>query len=104
MAGMTVTRDDTGRPYWISWYQTEEAGEFELHTPWWISGYALGGTNPTICAAVMAVDEAAARERILASFDRRPDRLEFRFVTAQAPDWSPYCDRFQAADWMRWPA
>jgi len=92
------------RPYWVSWYQTEEAGPFELHTPWWVSGFLPADDANMVCAAIMAADENGARERILASFDQRPDRLEFRFVTAQPPGWSPYCDRFQAADWMRWPA
>ncbi len=101
---MTTTIPDDRVPYWVSWWQTDALGPFELHTPWWISGSTMDGDASSICAAVMAADEDAAREAVRASFDERPDRLEFRFVTAKPQGWSPYCDRFQPADWMRWPA
>lgn len=99
---MTVVEEV--RPFWLSWYQRKDYPEFELHTPWWISGRRLHDDAHTICAAVMAADEAGAREVVLASFDRRPADVEFRFVTPREPGWSPYCDRFPAADWMRWLA
>ncbi len=92
------------RPFWVSWWQTPDLPEFELHSPWWISGSRPGDGAASICAAVMAAYEDAARETVYRAFDERPDRLDFRFVTAQPAGWSPYCDRFQAADWMRWPA
>lgn len=55
-----MTTTDPGRPYWVSWYQTKTLGPFELHTPWWVSGWRLDDGGDSICAAVMAADEDAA--------------------------------------------
>lgn len=94
------------RPWWLSWWRTTELGAYEIHSPWWVSGYrerADGGTDDSICAAVMAPDEDAAREVILASYDTRPADVEWRFVEEMPAGSSPFTDRFPRAGWMRWP-
>jgi hypothetical protein len=88
-------------PFWISWYADPAFGEFELHSPWWISGYR--DDVATICAAVLAADEDAAREAVALAYDSRSGWIEFRFTTQQENGWSPFCDRFPRADWMIWP-
>ncbi len=96
--------------YWISWYQTPV--EFELHSPWWISGYryVLDDTaedgereQATICAAVHAMDEDAAKKVIVDSHDTVPGAIEWRFCEERPDDWTPFCDRFQRVKWMVWP-
>jgi hypothetical protein len=88
--------------YWISWYHNfEKHGEFELHSPWWISGGDLGG-NDIVVAAVRAEDEDAARVIIHQSYDKPPVWLDWRFVNERADDWAPFCDRFPQASWMKW--
>jgi len=101
------------KPFWVSWYGlTNLAGPWpwEYHGPWWVSGLAPDDdgeyTIPTICAAVMAVDEEAAKRVILDCHDTPPDDLRWRFVEEQKPDWNPLQNdsgRFPAAHWMKWP-
>lgn len=86
------------KSYWLSWWTTDEHGGFELHWPWWISGYRDDASS--ICAAVRAESEDAAREIVLASYDKRPGDVEFRFVEKRPDDWTPYNDRFKKGDWM----
>lgn len=90
--------------YWVSWYD-QLYGKWELHSPWWVSGQLMSDDARTICAAVRAPDEDSARRLIIMAHDNptRPDDLEWRFVNERAPDWSPFCDRFPKADWMKWP-
>jgi hypothetical protein len=99
--------------YWISWYHHPDDGEFELHTPWWISGTTMEETmRPTIVAAVQAPSEEAAWEVIHQSYDTPPTRIETRFCnqledreqqpSARQP-WTPEDGRFPRADWMQWP-
>lgn len=85
------------KPFWISWYGS---GAFEYHGPWWVSGYR--DETAMFCAAVMATDDEHAKSLIREAHDDKADQ-EWRFATPRAPDWSPFCDRFQRADWMRWP-
>lgn len=89
--------------YWISWYSSKALGPFELHSPWWISGYVCDSENtPTICAAVRAPDEHGARELVMKSYDKRPEKLDWRFCESRDPNWCPYGDRFPRAEWMKW--
>lgn len=94
------------RNFWISWIGPDHG--FELHWPWWVSGYRLGndedGDTPTICAAVQAKDEDGAKEIILACHDERPKAIEWRFCSEREDGWSPFNSRFPRAKWMRWPA
>jgi hypothetical protein len=88
--------------YWISWYHNHaKLGEFELHSPWWVSGSDLDG-NVTIVAAVKAEDEDAARVVIHECYDTASFSLDWRFVNERESDWAPFCDRFPKADWMKW--
>lgn len=99
--------------WWLSWYSTPDTGAYTLHWPWWVSGarivadrYAFdeGREEPTICAAVQADSEEAAKEIILAAHDRRPANIEWRFCEERPADWSPFgSDRFPRDSWMHWP-
>lgn len=91
------------KAFWISWYSTPEMGGWELHWPWWESGMRCCDEALTICAAVQATDEDAAKAVVRASYDNEPEHIEWRFVNAQAIDWSPFNERFRQAPWMRWP-
>lgn len=88
----------TSSRWWVSWYGS---GPFEYHGPWWVTGSGAGGT--TFCAAVIAADEDAAREVIVSAHDDPPVSLAWRFVKPRAGGWSPFSDRFERAEWMRWP-
>lgn len=102
------------KSYWLSWY-SRDYGKFELRWPWWVSGYAYESTKdgtgeeieiPTICAAVRADSEEAAKAVVVASHDDPNARIDWRFVSEQGADYTPYNDRFQRNDkWMpEWPA
>jgi hypothetical protein len=95
----------TQRNWWVSWYcPPGQMGKFELHWPWWVSGQRMSDDAETICAAVKAENEDGAKQVIIDSFDdQKPDDLEWRFVNERPGDWSPFCDRFQSAKWMKWP-
>lgn len=89
--------------FWVSWWLKEADGAFELHSPWWISGERMDGAQ-SVCAAIRAESEAAAQGMVLASYDRRPADLEWRFCEARPVEWSPFSSRFRRADWMKWEA
>ena len=89
--------------YWLSWWTAPALGSFELHSPWWFSGFRGDDGARSVCAAVVADSEEAAREKILAAYDTRPPAgLEFRFVDHQPEGWSPFNGRFRRRDWMQW--
>jgi hypothetical protein len=92
-----------GDAFWISWYHTEDLGPFELHSPWWVSGYRGDDDAATICAAVHADSEHAAKNIIDRAYDSPPGQLEFRFCEARGPRWVPFSERFPKAEWMVWP-
>lgn len=93
-------------PYWVSWWRDPSVG-FELHSPWWVTGYRYVGLpaieQASICAAIMAEDDIDARCRVALAHDREPQNLDFRFSASKAAEWSPFCDRFPRASWMVWP-
>lgn len=89
--------------YWVSWYDTRY-GKWELHSPWWVSGERMSDGAKTICAAIRVPDEDTAKQLIILVHDEpRPDELEWRFISEKDDNWTPFCDRFQRADWMEWP-
>lgn len=88
----------TGSRWWVSWYF---AGPFEYHGPWWISGSRAG--QDTICAAIVAESEDAARQVVAEAHDESEPVIEWRFVKPRDGGWSPFSDRFERAEWMRWP-
>ncbi len=92
------------KKYWTSWYHSERFGLFELHFPWWISGYDYDGNldNPIVCAAIVANDEQDAREIIESSY-RDDVQLTFRFIHEKPDNWSPFCERFPQTVLMQWP-
>jgi hypothetical protein len=85
---------------WISWYHDSEMGEFELHSPWWVSGEDMAGRK-TIVAAIPTDSEQVALDLVIAAYDRRPVALEIRFNDEK--EGSPFSGRFRAAPWMKWP-
>jgi hypothetical protein len=89
--------------FWLSWYVKDEA--FELHSPWWVSGYRCeeDGDTPTVCAAVRATSEDGAKAKIVAAHDDKSVQIEWRFCSDKGPDYNPFNDRFERADWMVWP-
>ncbi len=88
--------------YWVSWYAPRKEG-FELYFPWWVSGYVCDeNQTETICAAIKASNELRAMDIIFDAYDSKDIKLEFRFVNEQVENWSPFCERFPKADWMKW--
>lgn len=90
------------KKFWVSWFNPEDLGVFELHSPWWTSGYRGSDDAATICAAIRADHIEGAKDRVLRSYDVIPDDVEWRFVEERPDDWTPFSDRFQKADWMQW--
>ena len=96
--------------WWISWYHHPLDSAFELHTPWWISGYTIemDHQRSVIVAAVQAEDEEDAWRVVYAAYDHTPTHLEQRFCDELLPEdslpWEHPGTRFELADWMRWPA
>lgn len=99
------------KSWWVSWYHPKDLGDFELGSPWWVSGAqqkidastgAILESWPTICAAVRAKTEEEAMGVIITAFDRRPKEMEWRFVEERPSGWSPFSERFPRADWMEW--
>jgi hypothetical protein len=89
--------------FWISWYHHPDDGPFELHRPWWVSGFTMEEPQrDTIVAAVQAESVEAAWEVIHQAYDTPPTRIETRFC--EPLDNRPvFSDRFPRADWMKWP-
>lgn len=99
--------------FWLSWYGYN--GTFELHSPWWLTGYCgeerfdrLGFPmgDATFCAAIIAEHGLAAKNIVRAAHDDQEfaKYMEFRFCEERARDWSPFGSRFIRGDWMQWPA
>lgn len=92
--------------WWLSWYGPAPMSTFELHSPWWVSGWAAddagGYTVPIVCAAVRADNEFAALARVFTAYDDPPETIRWRFVEQVEVGWSPFCDRFPKAAWMAW--
>ena len=85
--------------WWVS-FCVLDLSEFELHSPWWVSGSS--GAGSIVCAAVRAPTREGARHMIENSFDIHPGDMSFRFVEEREPDWSPFSGRFPKARWMAW--
>jgi len=87
--------------WWVSWYNPVSLAEFELHSPWWVSGYRCSDDFETMCAAVRAVDETHAKAQVEAAYDNPPSNIEWRFVEP-LDDRSPFSGRFPQSKWMAW--
>lgn len=93
----------TLKRFWISWWwHPETHGVFTLSSPWWQTSTDTQGRE-SICAAVLAPDEAAARDLIFSAFAVEPAGLEFRFFDQKPGGWDPFGKRFPRRDWMVWP-
>lgn len=88
------------KTFWVSWWHTDAYSAFEIHAPWWESGFRGADSASSLCAAIRAPSEAEAQALVIQSYDTAPVDLEFRFVEERPDDWSPYTDRFRKADWM----
>lgn len=95
--------------WWLSWYSPQALGGFELHTPWWVSGWSFDKDEneiSVIVAAVRANSEDEAFALIEASYDTPPDGgVEPRFIEPLDEDefpWNREGSRFQLGDWMEW--
>lgn len=89
------------RSFWLSWYATKSMGEWELHSPWWISGSRMSDDADCVCAAVRAESETKAKIKIILSYDQPPAQIEWRFCEERPDEWSPFSDRFPRAAWMQ---
>lgn len=91
------------RKYWASWLHNASLGEFELHSPWWISGVVDDeADSETICAAIIAKNEDDVKLQVNNSYDKKPENLVWRFCEERPDDWKPG-DRFPFKKWMVWP-
>ena len=93
---------DGTKPYWVSFIMpVKEKPKFEYHGPWWTTGHTDDG-RVTVCAAVVATSEAAAKRVIVTAHD---DEFvpKWRFCDEKPEDWNPFDHRFPRAEWMRWP-
>lgn len=91
------------KKFWVSWWHSsEDMGEFELHTPWWISGWREDG-YASVVATVLANSEAAAEKIVRGSYDNKQVALSWRFCDEQPEDWTPFNSRFKRFPWMEWP-
>ncbi len=97
-----ISKQPALHPYWLSWWLTEETGDFDLDWPWWVSGTRASDDAEAVCAAVRASSAMAAMEIVMQAHDVRPSKLEVRFCEVQPEDWTPFTSRFQKAEWMRW--
>lgn len=93
--------------FWISWIQNSEDFRPLSDPPsenvlgWWCSGYDADD-SAVLCAAVLAIDEDAARAVITANWESKPGEVgEWRFCEERASDWTPG-NRFPiTTDWAK---
>lgn len=87
--------------WWLSFWSSD-ISKFEYHGPWWISGYDSNNRR-SVCAAVIADNESEAKETIKNAHDSGFEPDEWRFINNRSDEWSPFSDRFQKREWMKWP-
>lgn len=97
---MTSQKNEKAQNFWLSWYSPTSMAEFELHSPWWVSGYDSDDRN-IVVAAVRAADEAAAFAQVRAAYDNGHGPIEERFIEPLAGE-APFSGRFPQAKWMTW--
>ena len=91
------------KKYWISWASITSINKFEMHFPWWVSGFD-GEGNVYICAAIIAANHNDAWNFVIGSYNtNKAFFIERRFCIEKSDSWSPFNDRFQRAAWMLWP-
>jgi hypothetical protein len=91
--------------WWVSWYSDTSLSAFELHSPYWVTGYDADD-NVIVCAMVLADDEGAAKEKIRLAYDEGPHRpdsvAEMRWRFCDEHEGKPFSERFPQSRWMRW--
>lgn len=89
-----------GKRWWASFELL--SGNYEIHSPSWVSGY---GRGPTVVFAGIAESEDALMEHVENSCLEEGSSIDWRFVNELDADKSPYSDRFPGpSDWHVWPA
>lgn len=95
--------------YWISWTSVmEDEGGFELHSPWWVSGWSITEDDKEesiFVGAIRADSEEDAWAKIAAAYDTPPEKgVNQRFIEElKAPyPWEHESPRFPLGDWMDW--
>ena len=88
--------------WWLSWYSPAPLEAFELHSPWWVSGWTGDGETPILVAAVRADSPESAWSAVCAAYDDPPDAVEQRFCDLMPEGTNPFSDRFPMASWMAW--
>lgn len=89
------------RSWWVSWYSHRQLDEFELHAPWWVTGYDADG-NDICVAAVLAESEADAYAQIRNAYDAPRSDGDIRERFCDELTATPFNDRFPQAEWMAW--
>lgn len=88
-----------GKRWWASFELL--SGNYEIHSPSWVSGY---GRGPTVVFAGIAESEDDLMEHIEAHCLDEGSSVEWRFVNERDDDYSPYTDRFPGpSSWHVWP-
>ena len=100
MAERTSRSTEKVQNFWLSWYSPTSMAEFELHSPWWVSGYD-SEDRYVVVAAVRAADEEAAFAQVRAAYDNRHGPIEERFIEPLVQE-TPFSGRFPQAGWMAW--
>lgn len=105
-----MTKNKKSPAWWISWYSPGDLGGFELHWPWWRSGWSIeadGSEKTVFVAAVRAGSEDEAFDLIESTYDTPPaEGVERRFCEPIDEDeekpWEREGTRFSLMDWMVW--
>lgn len=89
------------RGWWLVWSASSPLSEFELHSPWWVTGHSADEEQRiSLAAAVLAPTEAAAWDRVRSAYDH-PVEVEERTILPLG-DQSPFTERFPRADHHAW--
>lgn len=87
--------------YGVSW--VVPPGSFEYDGPWWMNGKTGEGRSVVYAAVVAATPEAAKKVISDAHGIDSGMSIEWGTIYEEADDWSPFCERFPRASWMKWP-
>ena len=88
--------------FWISWYQPTDDHRPLSFPPnesilgWWCTGQRCSDDSSTLCAMIVAEDEAYAKIAIRKDW---PEAGDWRFCDESKN--TDLCDRFPTNDWMK---
>lgn len=100
-----LMNDQNTIPHWVSfWINDNNCDKFEIHFPWWITGYDMNDRT-SICVAIYAHDVEHAKRLVEESFDDGFSLDEWRFADERSsPNFIQQSGRFTInRDWMVWP-